>query len=166
MEPYEAELYDVFQRIGITEYKVHEHKAIFSTKEAEEAGLVMAGLNLKNLLIKDKKTEHFFMIILEDHRQMDAKHFKSLTGWGKIRFAKEEEMWDLLRLPPGSVSPFGLLSDKAHRVTVVLEKLITEAAAEELVNFHPNRNTATLSLQKRDFLKFLEYIGTEVIFEE
>ncbi len=73
-------------------------------------------------------------------------------------------MWDLLRLTPGSVSPFGLLSDKAHRVTVVLEKLITEAAAEELVNFHPNRNTATLSLQKRDFLKFLEYIGTEVIF--
>ncbi len=54
-----TELYDVFQRGGITEYKVHEHKAIFSTKEAEEAGLVMAGLNLKNLLIKDKKQNIF-----------------------------------------------------------------------------------------------------------
>ena len=67
---------------------------------------------------------------------------------------------------PGSVSPFGLLSDKDHRITVVLEKLITEAADEELVNFHPNRNTATLSMKKKDFLKFLEYMGTEVIFEE
>lgn len=105
------------------------------------------------------------MVILEDHRHMDEKHFKDLTGWGKIRFAQEKEMWELLRLTPGSVSPFGLLSDKDHRVTVVLEKLITDAAEDELVNFHPNRNTATLSLKKRDFLKFLESIGTDVIFE-
>ena len=166
LEPYEAELYAVFQKIGITEYRVHEHKAIFSTREAEEEGLTMPGLNLKNLLIKDKKTEHFYMIVLEDHRQMDAKHFKTLTGWGKIRFANEEEMWDLLRLTPGAVSPFGLLNDKDHRVTVVLERLITRAPDEELVNFHPNRNTATLSLRKADFLKFLDYMGTEIIFEE
>ena len=165
MESYEAELYDVFQRIGITDYDIHEHKAIFSTKEAEDEGLILPGLNLKNLLIKDKKTEHFFMVILEDHRHMDEKHFKDLTGWGKIRFAQEKEMWELLRLTPGSVSPFGLLSDKNHRVTVVLEKLITDAAEDELVNFHPNRNTATLSLKKRDFLKFLESIGADVIFE-
>lgn len=165
MESYEAELYDVFQRIGITDYDIHEHKAIFSTKEAEDEGLILPGLNLKNLLIKDKKTEHFFMVILEDHRHMDEKHFKDLTGWGKIRFAQEKEMWELLRLTPGSVSPFGLLSDKDHRVTVVLEKLITDAAEDELVNFHPNRNTATLSLKKKDFLKFLESIGADVIFE-
>lgn len=165
MEPYEGELYEVFRKIGITDYEIHEHKAIFSTKEAEEEGLTLPGLNLKNLLIKDKKTEHYYLVVLEDNRHMDTRHFKELTGWGKIRFAKAEEMWELLRLTPGSVSPFGLISDTEHRITVVLEKLITDASGEELVNFHPNRNTATLSMKKRDFLKFLGFVGNEVIFE-
>lgn len=166
MELYEGKLYEIFEELQIKDYEVHEHEAIFSTQEAEDAGLILPGLNLKNLLIKDKKTEHFYMIILEDHRHMDAKHFKGVTGWGKIRFANTEEMWQLLRLTPGSVSPFGLISDTEHRITVVLEKLITQAPEEELVNFHPNRNTATLSMKKKDFLTFLEHMGCEIIFEE
>lgn len=97
---------------------------------------------------------------------MDERHFRELTGWGKMRFARAEELMELLGLTPGSVSPFGLINDQEHRVTVVLEKKITDAADEETVNFHPNRNTATLSLMKRDFIRFLNYIGCRVIFEK
>ncbi len=36
---------------------------------------------------------------------------------------------------------------------------------EEKVNFHPNRNTATLSVKKEDFLKFLAYTKNKIIWE-
>lgn len=166
MECSEEQLYEVLKETGITDYQVHEHQAIFTSQEAEDAGLIMPGLNLKNLLVKDKKTGKFYLLILDDHRHMDEKHFKAITGWSKIRFARAEELLELTGLTPGSVSPFGLINDTEHQITVVLEKKITDAAEDTPVNFHPNRNTATLSLSKKDFLKFLDYIDCDVIFEQ
>lgn len=161
----EAKLYRIFDEIGITEYRVHEHEAIFTSQEAEDKGLLMDGLNLKNLLIKDRKSGRFFLMILDDHRRMDEKHFRKLIGWGKIRFANSEELMELLGLTPGAVSPFGLICDMEKQVTVVLERKITEAADTEPVNFHPNRNTATLSLSKADFIRFLDFMGNPIIYE-
>jgi len=54
-------------------------------------------------------------------------------------------------------------------VTVVLCKEIANADDIELVNFHPNnpnRNIATLSLSKGDFINFLNYVGCPVIWED
>lgn len=36
MEANEARLYEVFEEIGITEYTIIEHKAVFTSQEAEE----------------------------------------------------------------------------------------------------------------------------------
>lgn len=167
MTEQEEKLYDLFDEIGITQYTVREHQAVFTSQEAEEAGLDMPGLNLKNLLIKDKKDGRFYLVILDEHRKMERSHFKALTGWSsKVTFAGEAELWSLLRLTPGSVSPFGLIFDTEKRVTVVLDRTITFAPEEELVNFHPNRNTATLGLTKGDFLHFLRHMGNSVIFEK
>lgn len=162
----EEKLYEILKELGITEYKVYEHEEIFTSREAEDAGLIMPGLNLKNLLVKDKKAEDFYLIILDYRRHMDEKHFKQVAGWEKIRFAKPEELMELMGLTPGSVSPFGLICDTERRITVVLGKEITNAPLDEPVNFHPNRNTATLALSKGDFLKFLDYLNCRVIFEK
>ncbi len=165
MESSEARLYQIFRELEITEYCVHEHKAVFTSEEARREGLTMEGLNLKNLLVKDKKNNRFYLLVLEDRRHMDEKHFKKVTGWGKIRFAREEELWELLKLKPGSVSPYGLINDRYHQVAVVLDTAVLRAGPEEKVNFHPNRNTATLSVKKEDFLKFLAYTKNKIIWE-
>ena len=52
MESSEARLYQIFRELDITEYCVHEHKAVFTSEEARREGLTMEGLNLKNLLVK------------------------------------------------------------------------------------------------------------------
>ena len=41
-----------------------------------------------------------------------------------------------------------------------------EPADDEIVNFHPCRYTATLSLKKSDLLKFLDFTGHEIIYEK
>jgi len=162
----ESKIYEIFKALNIVEYQVREHVAIFSTEDSDRYGLAMEGLNLKNLLIREKKTETFFLVIIDEHTQMDMKHFKEVTGWKKVRFADENELWELLHLSPGAVTPLALFNDIEHRIKVVLGKDIVIAPEDEKISFHPCRNTATLTMRKGDFLKFLEYMGNDIILEQ
>ena len=51
-----------------------------------------------------------------------------------------QEMAELLGLTPGSVTPFGALNDKEHRVTLLLD----EDYRGKLIGVHPNDNTCLL----------------------
>lgn len=165
MDKNEARLYEIFEEIGITEYSVFEHPAITSVEEADALDLMMGGLNLKNLLIREKKAGRFYMVIIDVHRRMDLKHFKEVTGWGKVNFASPEEMWDLLQVIPGAVTPLAVFNDTEKMITVVLGNEFAAAPEDEIVSFHPCRNTATLSMKHGDFRKFLEHMGCQVICE-
>ena len=110
MDQNEKRFFEILDELNIREYEVHEHVALFSAKQEEAQDCMFPGLNVKNLLMKDKKTGRYYMIILDDMRRMEAKHFKEVTGWTKTRFANEEEMWDLLKLKPGSVTPYALFN--------------------------------------------------------
>ncbi len=87
MEPYEAELYDVFQKLELQSTRFMSIKQFFDQRSGG-GGTGHGRSQPEEPLNQRQKTEHFFMIILEDHRQMDAKHFKSLTGWGKNTICK------------------------------------------------------------------------------
>jgi Ala-tRNA(Pro) deacylase len=63
-----------------------------------------------------------------------------------------------LKLTPGSVSPLALINDTAKQVKVLLDKDVFD---QELVQFHPLINTATLLLAPKDVLKFIEATGHE-----
>ena len=52
MDRNEEKLYEIFREMEITDYTVTEHEAIMSIEEADQFGLVMEGLNVKNLFIK------------------------------------------------------------------------------------------------------------------
>ncbi len=161
----EKRLYEIFEEIGVNDYSVKYHEPILTIEQADEFGLAMEGLNLKNLFLREKKTGRFFMLILDDHRQTDLKYFKEVAGWRQVSFAKEEELMEILGVGVGTVTPLALFHDVEKCVVVVLDKEIAEAPDMEKVSFHPCRNDATLTMTKGDFLKFLNYVGNKVIFE-
>ena len=161
----EKDLYAKLQELGITDYTVKEHPPLFSVEDVIANDCMMPGLNFKNLLIKDKKAETYYLVILEDSRKMENKYFKEFTGWGKIRFAHPEELYEKMGLKPGSVSPYGLLNNEEHDIIIVVDHSIAEADEDELINFHPNRNTATLTVKKHQFVKYLESLGNKIIWE-
>jgi len=165
MSPEEEEkrVCDYLDGLGI-KYTIHHHKAVFTVAEVEENGLMMPGLNLKNLLIRDKRDKTFFLVILEDGRRFERKEFSGAAGWSaKLCFATPEQLMNKLGLTPGSVSPFGIMNDPSNEVTIVLDPVITAAPDDELLNFHPNTNTATLSLTKSDFIRFLDAQGNKYV---
>ena len=61
-------------------------------------------------------------------------------------------MQETLGVAPGSVTAFGLINDKDHRVRFVLDAGL---AASDPVNFHPLTNTATTAISQADFRRFL-----------
>jgi len=52
------------------------------------------------------------------------------------------------------ITPFGIINDKEKHVKVYLDDKMKEA---DIVNFHPNVNTSTVSLSFADFIKFMEW---------
>ena len=66
----------------------------------------------------------------------------------------------LLGLTPGSVTPFGALNDKEHRVTLLLD----EDYRGKLIGVHPNDNTATVWLPADALVELLRQQGTTVEF--
>lgn len=161
----EQALYDYLHQLGIEDYSIKEHPPLFSVQDVIDNDCLMPGLNFKNLLIKDKKADKYYLVIIEDSRHMDNKYYKTFTGWGKIRFAHEDELYEKTGLRPGYVSPYGLLNNHEHDVIVVVDKSIALADEAELINFHPNRNTATITVKKNQFVKYLKSLGNEIIWE-
>lgn len=157
----DEKLITILEKLNIS-YTIYNHEPIRTVQDAIDKNLEMPGLNLKNLLIKDKKNNEFYLVILDDKKQFDSKKFKEATGTKKISFASEEELFNLLKLTPGEVGPFGLINEDENKVKVVFELELYEAKDEELVNFHPNRNDGTIALTKKDFLKYLNHLQKEI----
>lgn len=166
MDANETRFFEILEELGIDDYILREHPALYSANQRDAEQYMFPGLNMKNLLIKDKKTGEYFLLMLEDHRRMEQKHFKEITGWHKNRFATPEELWELMKLKPGSVTPYCLFNDTEKRITAVVGNEVVIAPEDEWINFHPCRNTATISLHQRDFMKVIHSFGNRVILEE
>ena len=75
-----------------------------------------------------------------------------------LTFASEEELFALLKLTPGSVTPLGLLSDGERKVKLYIDSDL----AAGLIGVHPNENTATVFLKTEDLIGLIKEHGNEV----
>jgi len=154
-------IYETLKTIGVafTEYK---HKAVFTVAESEEIDKILIGTKTKNLFIKNKKGNKHWLVIIEGDIQADMDKLKKFLGESRLSFASPERLKKYLDLTPGSVSPFGLINDKDHEVTVIIYDNVLEK--NDTINFHPNINTATLNLTVTDFKKYLDWTTNQVIY--
>ena len=114
------------------------------------------GAHSKNLFVKDKKGR-IFLITAEGDAAIDLKAISEKIGAsGRVSFGKPELLLELVGVTPGSVTPFGVINDVEGRVTVVVDAAMM---SHEILNFHPLENTATTSIRREDFVRFLEAVG-------
>ena len=66
----------------------------------------------------------------------------------------EEKLLELLGLKPGAISPMGLIFDKNHELTLLIDR---DLQALPKICFHPLVNTESLAMETKDFFEtFLE----------
>jgi len=130
----------------------HAHPPVATVEEASAHWAGIDATHCKNLFLRNQKGHRHYLVVLPASKRADLKAIADQIGDGKLSFASPERMMTHLGLTPGSVSPFGLINDREHAVRVVLDRDFQTAAR---LAFHPNINTATLTISAQDFAKFL-----------
>ena len=153
-----AEVEQYLAGLGIA-FTRHEHPAVATVAEAEVHWAGIDALHAKNLFLRNQKGTRHFLVVLAFTRRADLAALGERFGERKLGFASPDRLQAHLGLTPGSVSPFGLINDAAHRVEVAIDVAIRDAAR---VAFHPNVNTSTLVLSGTDFPRYLTAVGHQV----
>ena len=151
-------LFEILDKLEI-KYELLEHEAVYTVDEAKKLDNMLEGIGCKNLFLTNKKGKYFLVMIHEDKRA-NIKEIESLVDCKHLSFGKEEDLKEVLGLEAGSCTPLGIVNDKENKVVLVFDKDLVD----KKVLCHPNKNTATLSLEFSDLIKFIEYLEHKYLY--
>ena len=140
------------------EYVLHEHPAVYTCEEAQKYCSHVPGVAAKNLFLRDDKKRRYFLVILGSKKRVDLKSLGEVFGIKRLSFASDKDLKEKLDLDPGAVSLFGLLNDENNDVELYIDRDFYE---KPVVNFHPNRNTASIELSNNMFRESLKALNHE-----
>jgi Ala-tRNA(Pro) deacylase len=158
MTPQETAVVARLTELGVP-FTSHHHPPVATVEEASAHWAGIDATHCKNLFLRNQKGDRHYLIVLVASKKADLRSVATQIGDGKLSFASPERLMSHLGLTPGSVSPFGLINDRDRAVRVVLDRDFQSAAR---LAFHPNINTATFTISRADFMKFLEACGNPV----
>ena len=147
----QAEVYATLDALGIA-YQAYDHPPVFTAEDAAVHWSGIAGTPVKNLFLRNKKGDRHYLVIVGIEKQVDLRTLVKVVGDDRLSFGSPERLMARLGLTPGSVSPFGLIHDQNGSVRVILDEDLRKA--DGLI-FHPNDNTASLTISLADFERFL-----------
>jgi Ala-tRNA(Pro) deacylase len=160
MDSYRQPVFDALHALGI-EYEAFEHPAVFTGEDADKYWRDIAATPVKNLFLRNKKGNREYLVILGIEKRADLQQLVKIIGDDRFSFGSAERLMQTMGLTPGSVSPFGLLHPASRDVQVIIDADLRHAAR---LIFHPNINTASVTIGFADFEKFLASRGNRVRF--
>ena len=126
------------------DYEVTEHGPVYTMEEIEALQLPNPEALAKNILVRDDKKEHYYLITVKPSRRVDLNEFRSRFGTRRLSFASETDMAMLLGVQPGAVTPSGLLADAECKVYFYIDAELLRD--NSMIGVHPCDNTATVWL--------------------
>ena len=154
-EVLEAEqgIYQRLDEMGIA-YQIFEHIPLFTVEQAITVMDDVPGAHVKNLFLRDKK-KNYFLITSYHETQIDLKKLRHHIGAsGNLSFASADDLWQQLKIRPGSVNPLVLIHVPANaNIRFFIDKKLVDAPS---VNLHPMRNDKSITLDSGDLMRFLQ----------
>jgi len=135
-----------------------EHPAAFTMEDLEAANLPWPDRMGKNLFVRDNKKRNYYLITVKGEKRVDIKAFWRKYDLHHLSFASAEDLNEILKLTPGSVTPLGLLSDEERKVTFYLDREFSDG----IIGVHPCENTATVWLQTEELLRLIRDHGNDI----
>ncbi len=149
------DLFMYLKTLGIS-FETRHHPAVFTVEESKQLRGEIAGAHVKNLFLKDKKSNLFLISALEDTK-IDLKTIHEVIGGqGRVSFCSADQLRENLGVEPGSVTPLAVYNDKEGRVTAILDERLM---GYDVINVHPLVNTMTTSLGRDDLVAFMASTG-------
>ncbi len=141
-------------------YSIYEHEPVKTMEDMADIIKNVEGSHFKNLFVRDQKGKNHYLCVIDEAREVSLSDLADVLDSGKLSFCSDKRLKKYLNLASGCVGPFGLINDSNHDVTLVLDNKIFES---EIVNFHPNRNDAMLSISRESFLKYIDSLEYDYI---
>lgn len=150
-----ADLYHILKKLDIP-YEYYEHPPVFTIEETLKYKKHIKTTLCKNIFLRNHKGNRHYLVILRHDHHLPVKDLEQKLRQGKLTFASERRLHKYLGLSPGSVSPFGLIHDIDRHIYLYLDKSLRQA---ERLSFHPCVNTASLVIGRKDFFRYLDFLG-------
>lgn len=99
-------------------FEIVEHEPALTTEQADSFIEGIEGVRTKTMFLTNKKKTQYYLLVMDDKKRLDMEKFKELTNANRIRIASSDSLYDKMLLPPGVVSPFGLLNNKDKDILV------------------------------------------------
>lgn len=133
-------------------YKEITHGVVRTIQDILDKNIENPTNLIKNMFLKDKKKNYFFLCTLSD-KNIDLKHLASILNTSNLRFAEEQHVKSILNLVPGSLTPLAMKYDKENVV-----KLYFDMELKHLGEFiiHPLHNFSSICVKREDVEKFCE----------
>jgi Ala-tRNA(Pro) deacylase len=141
------DLFAHFDELGIA-HRTFSHPPVFTITEAAALRGSLPGRHCKSLFLKDKKGGHWLAVMLEE-RRVDLKKLATRLGAPRFSFGGAADLYKLLGVRPGSVTPFALVNDTEGPV---LDAVMLEC---DPLNYHPLENDRTTAISPADLLRFV-----------
>lgn len=143
-------------------FDVAEHVPVYTIEEMLSLHLPDAGSVAKNLFLRDDKRWNYYLLVIREEKTADLKALRERIGARPLSFASENDLERFLKVPKGSVTPFGVLNDQERKVRVIFDVSFQGSR----IGVHPNDNTATVWLRTEDLTALMEEHGNAVSFAE
>ena len=140
-------------------YAVYEHPPVYTIADLDALHLPQAERIVKNLFLRDDRKKNFYLVSVPGHRSINLKSLAERIPSRKLSFASQTDLWELLRLEKGHVTPLGIFNNEQKDVIAVFDC----ALQGRQIGIHPMENTATIFLAFADVLKLVEEHGNPVV---
>lgn len=140
-------------------FESYEHTPVYTVDEMNALNLPHPEGIVKNLFLRDDKKRHFYLVVVPLNQPVRLQTLRERIPSRKLSFASDEQLWELLGLTRGHVTPFGVLNDEDRKVIVVLD----ETLQDKTLGIHPLENTATLFVAFDDVKTLIEDHGNTMV---
>ena len=152
----EIRCYDLLDQLGV-EFQRIDHEAAMTMEACEEIDKVLDATICKNLLLCNRQSTAFYLLMIPGEKHFKTSVFSKLIGSSRLSFAPPEYMERFLDITPGSVSVLGLMNDQEKHVELIIDADVLKG---EYFGCHPCINTSSLRIRTADLMeKILPAMG-------
>ena len=125
------------------------------------AGIANA-THCKNLVLCNRQKTKFYLLTMPFGKRFRTGPVSRQMASGRLSFAEDEILQNILHTKSGMVSPLELIFDEEKVISFSMDQ---ELRTVERICFHPSDDTCTVILENRDFFEgFLKKAAIDVNF--
>jgi Ala-tRNA(Pro) deacylase len=140
------------------QYTKLTHPPLYTCEDAIKYRVEFAGLDVKNLFIRNANKSQFYMVILPFNKRANLAELQEKLFESKMSFASENSLNEMLKVSSGAVSLLNVANiEEQHKNIIII--LDAEIFTHQMVGFHPSDNTETVVFATTEIEKILAHVG-------